>query len=490
MRHWKQRLLVAALLAALGCALPLPATAAAPAAPRTLDRDADPVIVAGARLPAFAGAPLSQLFVYAYSGGAWRQIPWQFDEKKNGAYIAVDNGRLDAADELVVMGADCGDQATPEDWIENADARTHQRYEIRVIDPLNVAKAGWLYVYRSTTLTNTVTQDDVAFDYPTSVFTTPIYVLGFFRQYLGGNRLELNGSGVNILDRSKFRLKVPGQDAITEEALELDEPQPKILDGRVRAIAGYQESGQGILTIAYRSQFNDLVTVDFSWSPLPFQWARASADFNSNFVGGVYYDANTPAGVPVDGVPDGVAATPASLWQQISGVTGTVIHLADVSPMQGVVSTYYRDNATPDPGDTGDKKSYGEMGLTVTNPIKYVYLNVTHYILPARQPNVGATYYDYFTHPLQSEASEQWRAGQPTSTPTITPTPTITRTPTRTATATRTATLTRTATPTRTHTPSRTPTRTATPTITRTPTPTATRPAAPIPVWLPLVTKE
>ena len=209
---------------------------------------------------------------------------------------------------------------------------------------------------------------------PASVFTTPVYKLGFFPQYLGGNRLELNGSGVNVLDRSKFRLKVPGQNPITEESLELDEPQPKILDGRVRAIAGYQELGQGILTIAYRSQFYDLVTVDFSWSPLPFEWARATADFNQNMMGGIYYDANTPSGVPVDGVPDAVATTPASLWQQISAATGTVMHAADVSPMQGTVSTYYKDSATVDPTDTGDKKSYGEMGVTVTNPIKYVYL--------------------------------------------------------------------------------------------------------------------
>ena len=123
----------------------------------------------------------------------------------------------------------------------------------------------------------------------------------------------------------------PGKIRITEESLEIDEPQPKILDGRVRAIAGYQGLGQGILTIAYRSQFYDLVKVDFSWSPVPFEWARATADFNQNIVGGIYYDANTPSGVPVDGKPDAVATTPASLWQQISAATGTVMHAADVS---------------------------------------------------------------------------------------------------------------------------------------------------------------
>lgn len=382
---------------------------AAPAAPaaKTLDRDADPVIIAGSQLAGYIGAPLTQLFVYAYQGSQWQQIPWQFDEKQAGAYIASDNQQLDTADELVVMGADCGDRAAADNWIGNASARSYPRYEITIVDPLSTTRLGWLYVYRSVSLTETVTQDYVTFDYAASVFTTPVYTLGFFQQYLGGNRLELNGSGVNVLDRSKFRLKVPGDDPYTEETIESDEPQPKILDGRVRAIAGYQELGQGILTIAYRSQFFDKVTVDFSWSPLPFEWASATADFNPNLIGGIYYDANTPSGVLVDGNPDSVATTPASLWQQISGVTGTIVHAADVSPMQGTVSTFYKDNAASDPTDTGDKKSYGEMGVTVTNPIKYVYLDVTHYILPPNQPNVGARYYSYFTHPLQAQASAQ-----------------------------------------------------------------------------------
>ena len=410
------RLCLFVTLTAFALFLPFPFAAPAadgPLVAKTLDRDADAVIVTGAHMPGFTGAPLNQLFVYAYRGSQWQQIPWQFDEVKNGKYIAVDNQKLNTEDELVVMGGDCGDRAAPNNWIGDAGARSYPRYEITVIDPLNTAKIGWIYVYRSANLRETVTQDYVSFDYPTSLFTTPVYKLGFFKQYLGGNRLELNGSGINVLDRSKFRLKVPLQKPITEEAMELDEPQPKILDGRVRAIAGYQDLGQGILTIAYRSQFYDLVTVDFAWSPLPFEWASATADFNQNMIGGIYYDANTPSGVPVDGNPDSVATTPASLWQQISGATGTVVHAADVSPMQGSLATYYKDSATADPTDTGDKKSYGEMGVTVTNPIKYVYLNVTHYILPPNQPNVGARYYSYFTHPLRSQANEQRFSEQP-----------------------------------------------------------------------------
>jgi hypothetical protein len=99
----------------------------------------------------------------------------------------------------------------------------------------------------------------------------------------------------------------------------------------------------------------------------------------------------------------------------------------------------------------------------VANPIKYVSLLVTHYVLPPNQPSVGAAYYSNFTHPLQSQASEQWNPNQPTWTPTatrtstVTSTPTVTRTPTRTLTPTPTPTASRTSTPTRTATVTPTP---------------------------------
>jgi hypothetical protein len=399
-----QRLFIAVMVFALFFTLPFAAVAGTLTA-KTLDRDADPVIITGARLPGFANAPLNQLFVYAYRGSQWQQIPWQFDEVRDLAYQATDNGTLDTADELVVMGRDCGDRAASKEWISDATSLSFPRYEITVVDPLNAAKLGWFYVYRSTTQTDTVKTDYVDYDFPGNVFTTPVYTLGFMIPYIGGDRLELNGSGIDVLDRSKYSFKPAGQGMFNEEWAEGEDPQPEILDGRVRAIAGYQDQGQGLLTFAYRSQFYDRITVDLSWAPVSLDWARASADFNENIIGGTYYDANTPDGVKVDGIPDSIAAAPAALWQQISASTGTILHAADVSLMKGTPILYYKDDATIDPNDTGDKKSYGDMGVTVTSPINYLYLAVTHYILPPNQPNIGTQYYAYFSNPLQVQSS-------------------------------------------------------------------------------------
>lgn len=374
---------------------------------KTLDRNDDPAIVTGASLPEFLGVPLNQLFVYAFHKNEWRQIPWQFDEVKDELYLPVDNNKLDAVDELVVMGADCGDRITANEWINDANSHSYPRYEITVVDPLNTSKLAWFYVYRSTTLQDTVRTDYVDYHFPDNLFTSPVYKLGFMLAYIGGNRLEMNGSGIDVLDRSKYRMKPVGQQIFDEEWAEGEDPQPEILDGRVRAIAGYQGLGllgRGILTYGYRSMFYDLIIVDLSWAPGAFEWVRASADFNENMVGGIYYDANTPKGVRVDGKPDTILTTPVVPWQQISSATGTVIHTADVSPMGGTLSMYYKDDATVDQKDTGDKKSYGDMGVTVTNPLKKIYLSVTHYILPPNLPNVGARYYEYFLHPLQCQA--------------------------------------------------------------------------------------
>jgi len=405
MYRLRPNLSTAVTILALGLTLATAIAAGELVSAKTLDRDEDAVLVKGSALAGFVAVPLHQLFVYAFRNNQWHQIPWQFDEKQNGEYRALDNGQLDGEDELVIMGRDCGDRAGVHEHISDASARSFPRYEITVVDPLNTAKVGWIYVYRSTTLADTVKTDYVVFDFPTSTFATPVYKLGFMVKYLGGDRLELNGSGINVLDRSKYRFKPAGQSVFDEEWAEGEDPQPKIIDGRVRAIAGYQEQGQGILTFAYRSQFYDLMTVDLTWSHGSFDWARVSADFNENIKGGIYYDANTPDGVVVDGKPDSIKTTPASLWQQISASTGTIIHTADIAPMQGTPSTYYKDDAAIDPQDTGDKKSFGDMGVTVTRPNKNIYLSVTHYILPPRQPNVGARYYACFTQPLQSQTN-------------------------------------------------------------------------------------
>jgi hypothetical protein len=119
------------------------------------------------------------------------------------------------------------------------------------------------------------------------------------------------------------------------------------------------------------------------------------------------FDANTVGGVPVNGQPDPVATLPASDWWQISGSTGTVIQIADLSVLGGTRTNYYKDDATVDSTDTGDGRSYADCGSQIEDASAHLIIDLWYYVLPADQPNIGATYRNYAAQPLQSAASEQ-----------------------------------------------------------------------------------
>ena len=75
----------------------------------TLTRDLEPVVLQASSFSGFAGAPLGELFLYAYDAAeaAWQQIPFQIDEigisGNNSGYFIPDDGLLDDDDELAFM---------------------------------------------------------------------------------------------------------------------------------------------------------------------------------------------------------------------------------------------------------------------------------------------------------------------------------------------------------------------------------------------------
>ena len=372
-----------------------------------LDRPEDVVIVTGDRLPAFEGIAFDQLFVYAYTHGVWKQVPWQFDEVAGGHITTTEDSLLDADDQLLFMASDVGDQASKEAWIGDVGSRQHPRYEIMVSDPLRPSKKGWVYVYWSTTDTDTVTTDYVDYDRATWLFTTPRYILGTVPNRMIADRLEMNGSGVDILDRTKFRVSIPDFSLLlTENEVSLAYP-PAVRDGRVRAFVTLSEGPSELTLIGYRSRYEFVFDLDFSPWVTAVDWVRLSADLNPSAIGSTYYDANTIAGVPVDGQADSVTASPPTDWWQISGNTGTVVQIADLSQLGITRTNYYKDDQTIDPADTGDHRSYADCGAYVEKVNPHMVFHLWYYILPANQASVGSTYQDAVQHPLQITVSEQ-----------------------------------------------------------------------------------
>lgn len=81
--------------------------------------------------------------------------------------------------------------------------------------------------------------------------------------------------------------------------------------------------------------------------------------------------------------------------------------MIDLSLGGGSISNYYKDDSSPDSGDTGDQKSYGDSGIVASNPSGELSFTMENYILPASQPNIGATYQRYKDNPLQLNLSDQ-----------------------------------------------------------------------------------
>ncbi|MCD6289042.1 MAG: hypothetical protein J7M34_00970, partial [Anaerolineae bacterium] len=323
------------------------------------------------------------------------------------------------------MAADCGDLAPASQWLNNAEARGYPRYVITVTDPQHPQQHCYVYLYRSTTLTQTVTRDYV--NYSAYTVTGGAYKLKLVRGNLITDHLELNGNGTNILDRTKVRIQ-QGSFSITEADLDFTEADGDwrlVHDGLVRVIIQFsarEEEGGSFITLltltGYNGLFHEQITLDFSSLLSTFDLFRYSADLSAAMKSATYYDANTPSGVRVDGDPDAVPATPLSPWNQASHPTlGTIVQVIDPSPLGGTPETYYKDDDSWDGQDTGDHKSYADPGVLVRSANANIVFQAWYYALGPGQPNVGATYAGYATHPLQAETSREVYSSGATPTP-------------------------------------------------------------------------
>jgi len=383
-------------------------------------RTLEPAILTGDQLPEFDGVSLHDLFVYTYLGGAWQQIPFQFDEvNAGGAYTSIEDGLLDANDELAFMAMDLGNEATPLEWIADADSQTQPRSQVQVTNPLNPAEMGWVYVYRSSTLSPAF-GDYVAWDAANKQVVAGTYVMGYDPNvHVGTESLELNGSGADALDRTKIRLSItcwigrfPFQQNLTEDDLPQQDPTPGI-DGPVRVGGGTT----GISSWSYYSVYQSRALLDTDVDPPPhctnvtFNWFRTSDDWldpaGTGMAPATYYDDNLPGGVLIDGNLDSVPSLPVNAWKQVSGGQGSTVRVLDISVDGGTIQNYFKDFKDVDPDDTGDGKPYGDAGFRVDDPTGQVFFDSLTFVLDPNQPNVGQAFRDLFDNPLQTTATAQ-----------------------------------------------------------------------------------
>lgn len=390
----------------------------------------DPVVVAGASLNGHLGVTLTELVLYAYEGGVWQPVPFQVDEVvvTASAYVSFEDGLLDANDQVVFMGGDAAESVAADNWPEDAEARLHPRYAITVTDGLDGDNQGWVYLYRSTTLTRTA-ESYMAWSEVEQTITAVSYTASFSpSEHLGFSNFYVNGEPADILDRQKLRVEVtlylgpfPFSNTVyTEEDVAdlLDIPLTVTLPvvGPVRAVGG----GDFQNFAFYGSRFDLAVSVpvtDFMQGPVlvHFDSVRVSLDLNDPAATGMapatYYSNLVAGGVAINGSADSVPAT-APDWYETAGAIGGVVTVLEVDPGNGDLSNYYKDNSAVDPNDTGDGRSYGDTGLQIEAPsalgsIGLVQVAQTTYVLPGGSGNVGESYGERVNTPLEVGTAEE-----------------------------------------------------------------------------------
>ena len=69
------------------CSLLLADIKTTSATDRSLTRDFEPVVLYGRELTPYIGTPKDQLFLFAYTDGIWKEIPFQLDKRNaSGGY--------------------------------------------------------------------------------------------------------------------------------------------------------------------------------------------------------------------------------------------------------------------------------------------------------------------------------------------------------------------------------------------------------------------
>jgi len=382
----------------------------------------DPVVITGGLLSKLTGSPVDEILVYAYQDSTPIQIPFQIDERNaSGIYVPSEDGQLDDNDELVFMAMDGGA------WVDSAELEAGGTsitpiYVITLTDPIDASRT-WAYVFRSADLARAATADYVSYDGVNDRITSSdVYAIGFNATHAFRDYLTLGESSVDLLDRDKVRITgtatIPPFPPFTVSATEQDITKTGVLaiDGPVRVtriststflVVGVPVQATSAL-FAYRSLVVQPM-VSIPGAPVHVSYFRVSVDWNASALGMTYYDANNPSGVIIDGVPDTLTLAPAARWTQVTSNTGTLVNVIGIpAGIEGTQSTYYEDNnSAADSGDTGDQLSYGDAGFQAADPNTGTYTILGQmYFLTGTTTNVGATYANYYDHPLQVEVAE------------------------------------------------------------------------------------
>jgi hypothetical protein len=147
---------------------------------------------------------------------------------------------------------------------------------------------------------------------------------------------------------------------------------------------------------------------------------RLSSDLHDRVstMGMKFFNAFNSNGITVDGAADSPVSTitdpPNGVnWLMLTGDPGTIVTLMNIPVLGEKRELYYKDNATLDNADTGDKKSYGDSGILVTSTSNIsgrLSFDFTTYYVDKNQPGAAGEQFKLRKlKPVQVTAEEQTR---------------------------------------------------------------------------------
>lgn len=406
-------------------------------------REFEPVIVTGDNFPQFNGVAIDELFLFSYDGSIWRQIPFQIDERDaNDSYFGDDTapiangvaaGGLDGNDELVFLLKDAG-QINRISWIDDISSVNYVRYEIPVRDPITGDRA-YVYLYRSQSLSMAGLTDYVEYvSAPPDDRGNDEIKSMFYEIDNGSNGLAQGlkilaangGNGQDLLDIVKVRARASlfVSVNVTENNLVFEgDDEVLVRDGLIRVIRKVDQTLKvSVLFSTIRANFVTPPTFYYPFSSIieievpqvsdaTIQSGRLSIDMNDASTGMTFRSAKNTNGVPVDGQTDELDKTiddllPDRNWMSLKGEQGTLVHFFPLDVTTGGSrSLYYKDNSNTDGDDTGDKKSYADVGVALADNIDTPFTlgYKTYYLSKDSPDDIGNTIEQFETNPLQIE---------------------------------------------------------------------------------------
>lgn len=397
----------------------------AAAAPGLPDRQADPIVVAGATAPKLLGKAPSEVVAFRWTGRKWRQVPVQVDERAIVDYRVVRQSpgfgafsqlaytdpdtfagadpdpTLDADDEIAAMARDAGERAGKRERSPKG-VRGGSQTVVKVSDPLRPKTKRHLYLYRSRGgLDPSAGKRYVEYDFSlnsgdtkstydyngiadngngppanpeNSTVRTPYYSQHLLSRWIEDElHITANGSsGVDILDGDKAQVSY----ACGRSELTFSRGGGGFianLSGPVRAIRSYIGANSGTYTQRDHIYYERAdVTKTYLRVHPGISTISQFYDYSPAATGMSYRNSLIPAGVTIDGVADAVPEGELA-WEQVSGAQGSaaIVSRVDTNLPGFAPSSYYLDDAfapieTQQCGGYADGLAYGSSGPVVT----------------------------------------------------------------------------------------------------------------------------